>query len=470
MRSPAPHILRRLAACTLTAALALTLYAAASPATAGTLSSVTATVATSQASDAESAFFNLLNQARAQAGLPAMQNDGALANTSRSWSSNMGSRDQLYHDPNLAAAVSSVEPNWRSAGENVGVGYGVQQLHDAFMASPGHKANMMSTRFNRVGVGVVYVGTKIWVTVRFIEGPALTATAAPAPAPTAGVRTALTGDFDANGFDDVLTYGPGAEADELWFGQADRSMRQASVAINGQYQPIAGDFDGNGRTDILWYAPGTAADSLWSWNGTGWTKSSRTINGTYVARAGDFDADGVDDILWYAPGTASDYRWYGNRTGTFTSASATAGGLFLPVVGDFDGNGGDDIFWYGRGSTADAIWYSTGQRNAQRTVGVTAGGSHTPFAGDFDGNGVDDVFFYTPGTATDTTWFNTQSTFAANKVSRSVNGTYVPGAADFDGNGADDTLWFSPSGAAGDPMWWGTAATTSYVTSSVHSG
>jgi uncharacterized protein YkwD len=181
MQAAAPHRLRRLVACTLSAVVALSVWAASTPATAGSVSATTAVVATSQASDAEAMFAGLLNQARAQVGLPAMQTDLRLGDTSRSWSGNMGSRDQLYHDPNLAAAVTSVEPNWRSAGENVGVGYGVQQLHDAFMNSPAHKANMMSTRFNRVGVGVVYVGTKIWVTVRFIEGPAIAATSAPAP-------------------------------------------------------------------------------------------------------------------------------------------------------------------------------------------------------------------------------------------------------------------------------------------------
>ncbi len=181
-------LLRRFAACTFAAVIALSTVAVSSPATAAPAgmqapaASAATAASTTQTSDAETQFFNLLNQARGQSGLPALQFDGALGNTSRSWSGTMSSRDQLSHDPNLAGAVTSVEPNWRSAGENVGVGYGVQQLHDAFMASPGHRANVLSSRFNRLGIGVVYNGTKIWVTVRFIEGPALTATAAPAPA------------------------------------------------------------------------------------------------------------------------------------------------------------------------------------------------------------------------------------------------------------------------------------------------
>jgi uncharacterized protein YkwD len=464
MRASAPHLVRRGIASSLAAVLALTVLAPSHPAAAAPVATAAASLAATTATD-EAQFFALLNQTRAQLGLPALQHDAALASSSRIWSTTMGAKDLLYHDPNLGAIVTSIEPSWRSAAENVGFGYQVQQLHDAFMASAGHRANIVASRFNRVGIGVAHAGTKIWVTVRFIEGPALVATAA-APAPTPpGVRTVLTGDFNGDGRDDMLTYGPGAEADELWFGLPGGTMRQVPVNIKGQYQPVAGDFDGDGRTEILWYAPGGAADSLWKWSGTGWTKVAKTINGRYTARAGDFDGDGADDIFWYGPGTAPDYRWYGNRNGSFTSVATTVAGSFIPVVGDFDGNGGDDVLWYGRGSAPDVVWYSTGQRGSQRSARTTIGGSHTPFAGDFDGNGVDDLFLYTPGTAADYTWFSTRTTFAATKVARTVNGTYVPGAGDFDGNGVDDAIWFSPSGAAGDPLWWGVRSTLDFLTS-----
>jgi hypothetical protein len=443
----------------------LVTFAVVAPASPAAAASVSAAALGTTTSD-EVALFGMMNRSRAEAGLPPMVSDGPLADTSRTWSATMGSQDLLHHDPNLGAAITRVEPNWRSAAENVGVGYDIQRLHDAFMASPGHRANVMSPKFNRVGVGVIHVGTKIWVTVRFIEGPNIAATSVAAPVPTPpGVRTVLTGDFNADGFEDTLTYGPGTDADELWFGLADRTMWKVPVSVKGQYQPIAGDFDGDGRTEILWYAPGSAADSLWEWNGSGWTTVAKTINGRYTARAGDFDGDGVDDVLWYAPGDTPDFRWYGTRSGTFTSIATTVAGSFIPVVGDFDGALGDDVLWYARGTAADAVWYSTGVKGAQRSAPTSIGGSHTPFAGDFDGNGVDDLFLYTPGTAPDHQWFNTTTTFAATKVARTVNGTYVAGAADFDGNEVDDMLWFSPSGASGDPLWWGVSATSSYTAS-----
>ncbi|HUR08868.1 MAG TPA: CAP domain-containing protein, partial [Nonomuraea sp.] len=243
---PRPRIRIRLVAASLAALVAASVLAMPGPAGA---TPVAGAAITSAASDAEGAFLTLLNRSRTSAGLPALQLDTGLANTARTWSGTMASKNSLYHDPNLLNIVAALEPRWQSGAENVGFGYQVQQLHDAFMASAGHRANIMSSRFNRVGIGVVYAGTKIWVTARFIQGPALTAAAAPAPTP-AGVRTLLTGDFNGDGRDDALAYGPGADADELWFGIVGRLMHQVPVTINGQYQPIAGDFDGDGRTAI----------------------------------------------------------------------------------------------------------------------------------------------------------------------------------------------------------------------------
>lgn len=169
----------RLVCSALTVAMLLSVFGAASPAGA------------TPASD-ESTLLTLMNQARVASGLPAMVSDSALADTSRAWSSNMAGQNRLFHDPNLAGVATMVEPAWRSVGENVGAGYSASQLHDAFMASTAHRANIMSGRFNRVGIGVVHAAGKVWVTVRFLEGPAISGTTGLEPAleplPTTPIR------------------------------------------------------------------------------------------------------------------------------------------------------------------------------------------------------------------------------------------------------------------------------------------
>jgi uncharacterized protein YkwD len=418
----------------------------------------------------EHAFLQKLNQARTGAGLSPLVSDPELVPTSRTWSQHMAGRNQLSHDPNLVAIVSQIEPAWQGVAENVGVGYSVQSLHDAFMASAGHRANIMKPGYNRVGVGVVHAGGKIWVTVRFLQGPAISGTTGLGPPPPPpGVRTTLTGDFDGDGHDDLLTYGPGTAADELWFGRSSRAMRKVAVQVNGQYRPVVADFDGDGRTEILWYAPGPTADYLWKWNGSGWTSRATTINGTYKPLAGDFDGDGVGDVLWYAAGSPADYYWYGNRNGTFSSVATSIKGTYAPFVGDLDGNGGDDLFWYAPGRTTDFVWYSTLRRGGYSSRSTTVNGSYLPFSGDFDGNGTDDIFWYAPGRTADFVWYTNRTRGSYSSRARTVNGGYLPGAGDFDGNDADDIVWFSPSSASGDPVWFGSAGSTSYASSSVRS-
>src|SRR3546814_20842075 len=107
--------------------------------------------------------------------------DIRLAQTARDWSSVMAAQDRLSHDSNLAAVATSVESRWSSAGENVGVGYDATRLHPAFMNSPAPRDNVMSSPFNRVGVGVVPANGTLWVPVRVLPGPAIRATPGQAP-------------------------------------------------------------------------------------------------------------------------------------------------------------------------------------------------------------------------------------------------------------------------------------------------
>lgn len=433
--------------------------------TAGVLLPASPAAASTPAED-EFTFLQKLNHERVGRGLAPLVSDTELAATSRSWSQHMESRNVLSHDPNLVAIVSQIEPDWRGMAENVGYGSSVSSLHDAFMASSGHRDNMLRASYNRVGIGVVRSASRIWVTVRFLAGPAISGITGLEPA---GVSTALAGDFDGDGQDDLLTYNPGTAADELWFGQGDRSMRKVAVSVNGQYRPVAGDFDGDGRTQILWYAPGTGADFLWEWDGSGWTSTSKTVNGTYRALVGDFDGDGRDDLLWYAAGGAADFYWYGNGNGSFTTVATEINGTYAPLIGDLDGNGGDDLFWYAKGTAKDFVWYSTLLRGGYSSRTTTVNGTYTAFTGDFDGRGTDDIFWYAPGSSGDFVWFTNHTKGDYRSVARTVNQSYLPAAADFDGNGADDVVWFSPSTASGDGMWFGSPGSTSYSSSTVHS-
>lgn len=106
-----------------------------------------------------------INSARTNHSRAALSFSEGLSNYARRHSATMAAKNKLYHNSYLASWLSNW--NWRILGENVGVGSTVYGLHRAFMASPGHKANIMDRRFRNVGVGIVSANGRIWVTIIF---------------------------------------------------------------------------------------------------------------------------------------------------------------------------------------------------------------------------------------------------------------------------------------------------------------
>jgi hypothetical protein len=130
---------------------------------------------------AETELVRLTNDDRAAAGLAALAHDPAASDVARAWATSMADRGELQHNPDVVAQVeAAVTPDWARIGENVGYGPRPGAIQDAFMASAGHRDNVLG-RYNRVGVGAVRdEGGVLWVAVVFLEGPAI-GTAAPAP-------------------------------------------------------------------------------------------------------------------------------------------------------------------------------------------------------------------------------------------------------------------------------------------------
>jgi uncharacterized protein YkwD len=126
----------------------------------------------------EKGLTTLINGARAAAGATPLNLDKHLSNAARLHTQEMVSTAQLFHtsDAKLAGRVT----RWTVLGENVGVGSTVESLHQAFMNSPAHKANVLYSPYTYVGVGVVEDGGRTWVTIIF-EGARNPGTRLPMP-------------------------------------------------------------------------------------------------------------------------------------------------------------------------------------------------------------------------------------------------------------------------------------------------
>lgn len=111
----------------------------------------------------ETDFVRLLNAERTQRGLRQLTVHPDLQHVARDHSDTMAARNLLHHNPTLATEVSG----WSRITENVGRGPSAARLHDALMASTGHRANILDSRVDQVGVGVTVVSGTVWVTQVF---------------------------------------------------------------------------------------------------------------------------------------------------------------------------------------------------------------------------------------------------------------------------------------------------------------
>jgi uncharacterized protein YkwD len=113
----------------------------------------------------ERKFARKMNRARVNNGKNRMRMDPHLSRAARKHTREMVGSDQLFHTP--STKLKRRVTNWSVLGENVGVGGDVDSLHQAFMNSPAHKANILYSSFRHVGIGVRERSGRMWVTVIF---------------------------------------------------------------------------------------------------------------------------------------------------------------------------------------------------------------------------------------------------------------------------------------------------------------
>lgn len=122
--------------------------------------------------DAERQLLDLANEARAHAGVPALQMDEGLTRAARIHAQLMASQQKLSHQFGGESALTeriadTSELHLDNAGENVAFGGSVQQAETGLMHSPHHRENLMNTGYNVAGFGVVRSGYSLYVVQDF---------------------------------------------------------------------------------------------------------------------------------------------------------------------------------------------------------------------------------------------------------------------------------------------------------------
>lgn len=118
-------------------------------------------------SGSEQEFLSAINSTRSSNGLGSLKMESGLQSHARKHTADMIASDDLYHSSanELRSAAGS---GWDKLGENVGRGGSVSSLHQAFLDSPSHKANILGD-YNYVGIGTDTSDGALYVTVVFMR-------------------------------------------------------------------------------------------------------------------------------------------------------------------------------------------------------------------------------------------------------------------------------------------------------------
>ena len=108
----------------------------------------------------EQQMINSINQARSNAGLPALQVSSDLTKAARAKSKDMVNKNYFSHtSPTYGGLTSMLQHfgiSYSAAGENLAMNSNgsVSAAHESLMNSPGHRSNILEPRFSYVGVGI----------------------------------------------------------------------------------------------------------------------------------------------------------------------------------------------------------------------------------------------------------------------------------------------------------------------------
>jgi cysteine-rich secretory family protein len=123
-------------------------------------------------SSAERRIYEELNNARVSHGLTALQWDDHTAGAARAHAQLLAENGKLSHqfpgENALPERLGATGARFTVSAENVARTEFMEDVHPALMASAGHRANILNTGYNAVGIGVVEENGRIYVTEDFI--------------------------------------------------------------------------------------------------------------------------------------------------------------------------------------------------------------------------------------------------------------------------------------------------------------
>jgi len=135
------------------------------------LSTLMAAQAQNSASVAERQLFVSVNRARRAQGLPELKWDEALTAAARRHAGLMAQHAAVEHgfagEPSLASRVTQMGARFVWLAENVAQGPGVEAIQEEFLRSANHRANILDSDMDSIGVGIVDRGGQLYAVEDF---------------------------------------------------------------------------------------------------------------------------------------------------------------------------------------------------------------------------------------------------------------------------------------------------------------
>lgn len=124
-------------------------------------------------SSQQSEMLGYINTERQKAGLKPLQLNSTMNYGAWQKSKDMAVNGYFSHtSPTYGSPFNQMKSlgiTYRSAGENLALNSTVQAAFQAFMNSPGHRANILNPAFNTAGLGFYQINGKLYVTQWFIQ-------------------------------------------------------------------------------------------------------------------------------------------------------------------------------------------------------------------------------------------------------------------------------------------------------------
>lgn len=129
---------------------------------------------TSGVSAEESLLVELINQERVKAGLNRLSPDSQLFKVARLKARDFVDNGYFGHTSPVYGTyremLTGFGVKYASAGENLAASYSAARAHKALMASAGNRANMLSSKYQKVGIGIAVKGNYKYYVEMFTDG------------------------------------------------------------------------------------------------------------------------------------------------------------------------------------------------------------------------------------------------------------------------------------------------------------